>query len=140
MAKNLLKAGHKLIVFDVVRATVDDVVASGAARGESSSHVASKSEIVITMLPDGPDVEAAMLGSAGVLEGARKGCIVVDDASGEEFFQPAATVVLASFTLRNTRLLALSKIGTQYDPVTRKGTLGRNLNPPGGSEYARLFR
>jgi hypothetical protein len=84
--------------------------------------------------------EAAMLGSAGVLEGARKGCIVVDDASGEEFFQPAATVVLASFTLSNTRLLALSKIGTQYDPITRKGTLGRNLNPPGGSEYARLFR
>ena len=49
------------------------------------------------------------------------------DASGEEFFQPAATVVLASFTLNNTRLLALSKIGTPYDPVARKGTLGRNL-------------
>ena len=81
MAKNLLKAGHKLIVFDVVRAAVDDVVASGAARGESSSGVASKSEIVITMLPDGPDVEAAMLGPAGVLEGARKGCIVVDMSS-----------------------------------------------------------
>jgi gluconate 2-dehydrogenase alpha chain len=49
------------------------------------------------------------------------------DASGEEFFQPAATVVLASFTLNNTRLLALSKIGAPYDPVARKGTLGRNL-------------
>ena len=49
------------------------------------------------------------------------------DASGEEFFQPAATVVLASFTLNNTRLLALSKIGTPYDPVARRGTLGRNL-------------
>jgi 2-hydroxy-3-oxopropionate reductase len=81
MAKNLLKAGHKLIVFDVVRSSVDDVGASGAARGESSSDVASKSEIVITMLPDGPDVEAAMLGPGGVLEGARKGCIVVDMSS-----------------------------------------------------------
>jgi gluconate 2-dehydrogenase alpha chain len=49
------------------------------------------------------------------------------DATGEEFFQPASTVLLASFTLNNTRLLALSKIGTPYDPVTRKGTLGRNL-------------
>jgi gluconate 2-dehydrogenase alpha chain len=49
------------------------------------------------------------------------------DASGEEFFQPAATVILASFTLNNTRLLALSKIGTPYDPIARKGTLGRNL-------------
>jgi len=49
------------------------------------------------------------------------------DASGEEFFQPAATVILASFSLNNTRLLALSKIGATYDPVARKGTLGRNL-------------
>jgi gluconate 2-dehydrogenase alpha chain len=49
------------------------------------------------------------------------------DASGEEFFQPAATVILASFTLNNTRLLALSKIGTPYDPAARTGTLGRNL-------------
>jgi 2-hydroxy-3-oxopropionate reductase len=81
MAKNLLKAGHQLIVHDVVRASVDEVVANGAVRGESSSDVASKSEIVITMLPDGPDVEAAALGPAGVLEGARKGCIVVDMSS-----------------------------------------------------------
>lgn len=49
------------------------------------------------------------------------------DANGEEFFQPAETVVLGSFTLNNVRLLALSKIGTQYDPAERKGTLGRNL-------------
>jgi gluconate 2-dehydrogenase alpha chain len=48
-------------------------------------------------------------------------------ANGEEFFQPAAAVILASFTLNNIRLLYLSKIGTPYDPVTRKGTLGRNL-------------
>jgi gluconate 2-dehydrogenase alpha chain len=53
--------------------------------------------------------------------------IQFSDASGEEFFQPAETVVLASFTLNNTRLLALSKIGAPYDPATGKGTLGRNL-------------
>ena len=81
MAKNLLKAGHQLIVHDVVRGSVDEVVANGAARGASSSDVASKSDIVITMLPDGPDVEAAVLGPGGVLEGARKGCILVDMSS-----------------------------------------------------------
>ncbi|HXA64678.1 MAG TPA: 2-hydroxy-3-oxopropionate reductase [Bryobacteraceae bacterium] len=81
MARNLLKAGHQLIVHDVVRGSVDDAVTSGAARGESGSDVASKSEIVITMLPDGPDVEAAVLGPDGVLEGARKGCILVDMSS-----------------------------------------------------------
>jgi 2-hydroxy-3-oxopropionate reductase len=81
MAKNLIKAGHTLIVHDVVRASVDELVASGAGRGESSADVASRSEIVITMLPDGPDVETAVLGPGGVLEGARKGCIVVDMSS-----------------------------------------------------------
>ena len=49
------------------------------------------------------------------------------DANGEEVFQPADAVVLATFTLNNVRLLALSKIGTAYDPSTAKGTLGKNL-------------
>jgi gluconate 2-dehydrogenase alpha chain len=48
-------------------------------------------------------------------------------ANGEEFFQPAETVILASFTLSNVRLLHLSKIGMPYNPATGKGTLGRNL-------------
>jgi gluconate 2-dehydrogenase alpha chain len=49
------------------------------------------------------------------------------DANGEECFQPADLVILASWTLNNTRLLMLSGIGVQYDPATGKGTLGRNL-------------
>ncbi len=49
------------------------------------------------------------------------------DASGEEAFQPAELVFLASWTLNNTRLLLLSQIGQPYDPVTGKGNLGRNL-------------
>jgi gluconate 2-dehydrogenase alpha chain len=61
------------------------------------------------------------------------------DASGEEFFQPAATVVLASFTLNNTRLLALSKIGMPYDPVMGKGTLGRNLTHQVGTNTRVFF-
>ncbi len=81
MAKNLLKAGHKLVVYDIVQSSVDDVASNGAVRGESSSDVASKSDIVITMLPDGPDVEAAMFGPGGVLQGAREGSIVVDMSS-----------------------------------------------------------
>lgn len=49
------------------------------------------------------------------------------DASGEEFLQPASVVIVASWTLNNSRLLRLSKIGEAYDPATGKGTLGRNL-------------
>jgi gluconate 2-dehydrogenase alpha chain len=49
------------------------------------------------------------------------------DGSGEEVFQPAELVFLGSWTFSNTRLLYLSGIGQPYDPVTGKGTLGRNL-------------
>ncbi|HYL63953.1 MAG TPA: GMC family oxidoreductase [Candidatus Methylomirabilis sp.] len=49
------------------------------------------------------------------------------DASGQEFFQPADLVFLASWTLNNTRLLLLSEIGEPYDPASGRGTVGRNL-------------
>jgi gluconate 2-dehydrogenase alpha chain len=49
------------------------------------------------------------------------------DASGQEFLQPAELIFLASWTLNNTRLLLLSKIGEPYDPATNQGTVGRNL-------------
>jgi gluconate 2-dehydrogenase alpha chain len=61
------------------------------------------------------------------------------DATGEEVFQPADTVVLATFTLNNVRLLALSKIGTPYDPATAKGTLGKNLTHQVGGASTRIF-
>jgi 2-hydroxy-3-oxopropionate reductase len=70
-----------LVVYDIVRASVDEIAAAGAAKGASSSDVAAHSDVVITMLPDGPDVEQAVLGPAGVLEGARPGTILVDMSS-----------------------------------------------------------
>ena len=81
MSRNLMKAGHSLIVYDVLREPVDELVAAGAARGESSSDVAKRAEIVITMLPDGPQVEEAVLGPRGVLEGAHAGLVVIDMSS-----------------------------------------------------------
>jgi 2-hydroxy-3-oxopropionate reductase len=81
MAKNLLKAGHTLVVYDIMPAGADEVVAAGAARGSSPKDVAGQTDIVITMVPDGPEVEQAVLGSNGVLEGAKKGTIVVDMSS-----------------------------------------------------------
>jgi 2-hydroxy-3-oxopropionate reductase len=81
MSRNLLKAGHQLTVYDIVAAAVDEIVAAGTARGASSADVAAKSEIIITMLPDGPEVEQAIFGAGGILEGARKNSIVVDMSS-----------------------------------------------------------
>jgi len=81
MSKNLLKAGHELVVFDIAGEPMDEAAAAGARKGASSAEVAAASNIIITMLPDGPDVEAAVLGPAGVLEGARAGATVVDMSS-----------------------------------------------------------
>jgi 2-hydroxy-3-oxopropionate reductase len=81
MAKNLLKAGHKVTAYDIMPAGLDDVVAAGAEKGASPKDVASRTDIIITMVPDGPEVEQAILGANGVLEGAKKGSIVVDMSS-----------------------------------------------------------
>ena len=81
MSRNLLKAGHRLVVFDVVPASVKEVVAAGAEQGTSAQNVAERSDIIITMLPDGPDVDKAVLGPGGVLAGARPGSIIVDMSS-----------------------------------------------------------
>lgn len=81
MSRNLMKAGHELVVYDIVAGAVDEIVADGAARGESAADVAARSEVTITMLPDGPDVEAAITGPGGVLSGAAAGSIVVDMSS-----------------------------------------------------------
>ncbi len=81
MAKNLLKAGHELVVFDIVTELMEELAAAGAAKGVSSADVASQSEMIITMLPDGPDVETAVLGENGVLEGAANGSVLIDMSS-----------------------------------------------------------
>ncbi|TMI72828.1 MAG: 2-hydroxy-3-oxopropionate reductase [Bacillati bacterium ANGP1] len=78
MARNLLKSGHPLIVHSRSRAPVDELVGAGAADGKSPRGVAQQSDIVITMLPDSPDVQQVVLGRDGVLEGIRPGSVLVD--------------------------------------------------------------
>jgi gluconate 2-dehydrogenase alpha chain len=70
--------------------------------------------------------------------GKARGVTYVDD-SGEEFFQPADLVILASWTLNNTRLLLLSGVGEPYDPATGKGALGKNLTHQISFAAARVF-
>jgi 2-hydroxy-3-oxopropionate reductase len=81
MLGNLRKAGHELVAYDVVPALLDAVVGDGVERGTSCKHVAGQCDVVITMLPDGPQVEQAVLGPGGVLEGAHDGLILVDMSS-----------------------------------------------------------
>ncbi len=81
MAKNLIKAGFALTVYDIRPEPVKEVVAAGAKEGKSSKDVAAQSEVVITMLPNSPDVKKAVLGENGVLEGAKAGTILIDMSS-----------------------------------------------------------
>lgn len=81
IASNLLRAGFELTVHNRSRAAVQDLVSLGASEAESPQQVAVASELVITNLPDSPDVEAVVLGSEGVLEGASAGMIYVDNST-----------------------------------------------------------
>lgn len=78
MALNLRRADYPLIVHDVVRGPVEELVAAGATDGGSARAVAQQSDIVITMLPDSPEVRQVILGPEGVAEGVRPGQVVVD--------------------------------------------------------------
>src|SRR5256886_9606185 len=78
MARNLLKAGYPLVVHSRSRPPVDEMVADGGADGKSPRGVAQQSDIIITMLPDSPDVQQVVLGRDGVLEGIRAGAVLVD--------------------------------------------------------------
>ena len=68
MAKNLLKAGYELVVYDIESEPVEEVVKAGAKKGSSSKDVASQTEIVITMLPNSPHVKEVILGENSVLD------------------------------------------------------------------------
>jgi 2-hydroxy-3-oxopropionate reductase len=80
MAKNLIKAGYKLVVYDKY-AKIDDLTALGAEKAVSSKEVAARSDLIITMLPNSPHVKEVILGSGGVIEGVRPGSTVVDMSS-----------------------------------------------------------
>ena len=81
MAKNLLKAGYSVTVYDRNPVPVAELVAAGACRAASSKEAAGDSECVITMLPNSPHVKEAVLGKNGVLEGAKPGCVLIDMSS-----------------------------------------------------------
>jgi 2-hydroxy-3-oxopropionate reductase len=78
MANNLLNAGYSLIVLNRSRPPMDELVAQGAQPGTSPQDVASRSDVIITMLPDSPDVESVALGTNGIIAGIRDGALWID--------------------------------------------------------------
>ena len=81
MVRNLMAAGNTVTVYDIVGTAIEEMATEGAIPASSSSEVASKNSLIITMVPDSADAEAAILGANGVLEGASSGSIVIDMSS-----------------------------------------------------------
>ena len=81
MLMNLLKAGHPVVAYSRSAAKLDAVVADGAWRGASNADVGARSSVVITMLPDGPEVEEVVLGPGGILAGSKPGSLIADMSS-----------------------------------------------------------
>jgi len=92
MAKNLMKAGHSLIVHSRSKGPVDELVAAGAAAAGTPADVAKRANIVITMLPDTPDVEFVISSREGVLATLAAGGVIIDMSS----ISPAAAQRLAA--------------------------------------------
>ncbi|MDR1060481.1 MAG: 2-hydroxy-3-oxopropionate reductase [Clostridiales bacterium] len=81
MAKNLIKAGHELVVYDISQAPVDELREAGAKPAASCKAVAEECGVVITMLPNSPHVKEAVLAKGGVLDGAKPGTVLIDMSS-----------------------------------------------------------
>ena len=78
MAGHLLKGGHTVVCYDVMPASIERAVALGAVAGASCKDVAARADVVISMVPDSPDVEKVYLGEDGVLAGAKPGTLLID--------------------------------------------------------------
>ena len=81
MAKNLIKAGHELVVCDFNKEAVADLVSCGAKAAENGAAIASECDQAITMVPNSPHVRAAVLGEGGIIETAKPGFTLIDMSS-----------------------------------------------------------
>ena len=107
MSRHLLSAGFELTVFNRSQPAIDELAREGAQAVSSPRAVAEQSDIVITMLPDGPDVEAVVEGPGGLLAGAREGMLLIDMST----ISPITTRHLAS-------VLKASGVGMLDAPVS----------------------
>lgn len=102
MASNLLKAGFPVVAHSRTRSKVEALAAQGAEAGMSPRDVAARCDVVITMVPDTPDVRQVMLGPDGVIEGAHDGLIAIDMST----ISPVATQeIAAALAARGVRML-----------------------------------
>lgn len=128
MAVNLLEAGYALTVHNRSGRAVEELRGRGAAAAGSPRELAASSDVVITMLPDSPDVEAVVLGPDGVVEGVREEALYIDMST----ISPAVSRHLAA-VLSERGVEAVDAPVSGGEPAARAGELSIMC---GGSEEA----
>jgi 2-hydroxy-3-oxopropionate reductase len=128
MASNLLAAGYQLTVYNRSRDPMDELAELGATPAGSPRDTAASSDVVITMLPDSPDVEAVVLGVGGVAEGIREGALYIDMST----IGPAVSRKLATL-LSERGVEAVDAPVSGGEPAAQAGNLSIMA---GGSEEA----
>ena len=118
MAQNLRKAGYSLVVYDLKDEAMEGLAKAGAEKVFSARELASRSSVVITMLPASPDVEAAVLGPEGVIEGAKTGDIVIDMSSS---YPTSTKMICEQLAVKGIRMLDAPVSGGTKG--AREGTL-----------------
>jgi 2-hydroxy-3-oxopropionate reductase len=118
IARNLMKAGHELVVHNRSQKAVQELVALGAKAASSPKAVAQQVEFVFTNLPDSPDVEKVVLGANGIIEGAHEGLIYIDNST----IKPETARMLAE-KLATDGIMALDAPVSGGDVGAKNGTL-----------------
>ncbi len=118
MAKNLLRAGYKLVVLDLKQEAVNELTALGAEKASSPSEVGRICDTVITMLPNSPHVKEVVLGKDGLIEGMKPGSVLIDMSS----ISPIATREIAA-RLREKGIEMLDAPVSGGEPKAIDGTL-----------------
>jgi 2-hydroxy-3-oxopropionate reductase len=125
IARNILKAGFDVVVYNRSQAAIDELVAEGAQRGSSPQDVARQVEVVFTNLPDSPDVETVALGENGIIHGAHPGLIYVDNST----IKPATARQIAT-ALADKGVQCLDAPVSGGDIGAKQGTLAIMVGGP----------
>jgi 2-hydroxy-3-oxopropionate reductase len=112
MARNLLKRGFALIVNSRSRGPIDELAAAGAQPALSPADVARATQRIVTMLPDGPDVEKVLTSANGVFESVQSGTIIIDMST------------IAPATARRMAIEAAARSATYLDAPVSGGEIG----------------
>lgn len=137
IARNLMKAGHELVIHNRSQGIVHQLVSEGAKAASSPKEVAQQVEFVFTNLPDTPDVEKVVLGINGVIEGAHPGLIYIDNST----IKPETARLLAE-RLATVGIAALDAPVSGGDVGAKNGTLTIMVGGPGDAfdKAAPLFQ